>query len=183
MHTIIIPAREIWDDKQQIFFWTKEERITIEHSLLSISKWESKWHKPFFQSLNKMTNAEFIDYVRCMTINKNVDDRVFLLINQSISDEIFEYLNNPMTASIINERSNRRGIKNEKFITSELIYCWMTQFNIPFECEKWHFNRLMMLIRICSAENSQPEKMSRRETLNRYAALNKARKAKRGTRG
>lgn len=183
MLTLTVPSQEFWDEKRQLFLSTKEETLLLEHSLLSISKWESKWHKPFFQSLNDMSNDEFIDYVRCMSVNKKIDSNSFLFMTRDNMDSITNYINDPMTASWFNEKKGPVGRRSSEVITSELIYCWMTQLNIPFECERWHLNRLMVLIRICSIKNAPPEKQSRRETLNQYAALNKMRKAKHGGRG
>ena len=179
MLTITIPARELYDEKSQMFFNTKEQTLRLEHSLVSISKWESKWRKAFLKKDEK-TNEEIIDYIKCMTITQNVDPNVYNFLTRSNINEIIEYIDNPMTATTFanNENNNSREV-----ITSELIYYWMISFNIPMECQRWHLNRLLTLIRVCSIKNTPPKKMNKREVANRYARLNSARKKKFNTKG
>jgi hypothetical protein len=148
---------------------------------VSISKWEAKWHKPFISKDNR-TYEETIDYVRCMTITQNVDPNIYLLITNENLKEINEYIGNPMTATWFNER-NQQSKKNSEQITSELIYYWMIAFQIPFECQKWHLNRLLVLIRICNIKNQPQKKLSKREILSKNAALNAARRKNLGTTG
>lgn len=179
MLTITIPARELYDEKNQMFFNTKEQTLRLEHSLVSISKWESKWRKAFLKKDEK-TNEEIIDYIKCMTITQNVDPNVYNFLTRSNINEIIEYIDNPMTATTFanNENNNSREV-----ITSELIYYWMISFNIPMECQRWHLNRLLTLIRICSIKNTPPKKMNKREVANRYAKLNAARRNKMNSKG
>ncbi len=172
MLQIIVPSVELFDDNTQTFIQTKSYTLNLEHSLLSISKWESRWHKPFLSKDKNdvRTYAEMLDYIKCMTLNKNIPDYVYgCLTNQNI-DEIKKYIDDPMTATTV--RSKRGG---NDIVTSEVIYYWMVSFNIPFECEKWHLNRLMMLIRVCNAMNSTPSKQ--RPDMIERRKLNEARLA------
>ena len=179
MLTITIPARELYDEKNQMFFNTKEQTLRLEHSLVSISKWESKWRKAFLKKDEK-TNEEIIDYIKCMTITQNVDPNVYNFLTRSNINEIIEYIDNPMTATTF---SNNENNNSREVITSELIYYWMISFNIPMECQRWHLNRLLTLIRVCSIKNTPPKKMNKREVANRYAKLNAARRNKMNSKG
>ncbi len=181
MLTITIKGREEYNRQTKEFINTKDTTICLEHSLVSISKWEAKWHKPFISKDNR-TYEETIDYVRCMTITQNVDPNIYLLITNENLKEINEYIGNPMTATWFNER-NQQSKKNSEQITSELIYYWMIAFQIPFECQKWHLNRLLVLIRICNIKNQPQKKLSKREILSKNAALNAARRKNLGTTG
>ena len=154
--------------------------MVLEHSLLSISKWEAKWHKPYLAQNNK-TQEETLDYVRCMCLNHDVDPTVFYGIDRKTFQDIADYIANPMTATTF---SNRDKKKSREIITNELIYFWMTSFNIPFDpCQKWHLNRLLTLIEVASIKNQPPKKMGKREAAQQRAALNAQRRAKYNTRG
>lgn len=172
---IVIPATELWDAKNNIFVYTKEQTIVIEHSLVSISKWESKWHKPFL-SKEKKTNEETIDYVRCMTLTQNVDEEVYKCLTNKNLKEIRDYIDDSMTATWFNEEKQNRS--SSKQITSELLYYYMISYNIPMECQKWHLNRLITLIKVCNEENKPKKKMSKKELYSRNAAINAARRKK-----
>lgn len=186
MLQITIPAREheeLWDELKEQFIpipAQKEVTLQLEHSLISLSKWESKWCKPFFTNEEK-TYEETIDYIKCMTINPNVKPEIYRRLTQENVRQINEYIGAPMTATVINESPGKRGRKQK--ITSELIYYWMIALNIPFECEKWHLNRLMTLIRVCNAENQPPKKRSKAELAKNYAALNAARRKQLNSKG
>lgn len=186
MLQIIVPAREadeLWDEGNQVFIPVpaqKEQILQLEHSLISLSKWESKWCKPFYTNKEK-TIEETIDYIRCMTLNKNVDPSVYGQLSEDNLKQISDYIYAPMTATTINDGRSRKN--NRENITSELIYYWMIANNIPFECEKWHLNRLITLIRVCSAHNEPPKKTSRRELMSRYAEMNAARRKKFNSKG
>lgn len=173
MLEITIPATELWDEVNQVFINTKEQTLQLEHSLVSLSKWESKWCKPFFSKQEK-TFEETVDYIRCMALNKHLPpDTYKYLTSQNIKD-INAYIDAPMTATWFSKDKSGPGSREQ--ITSELIYYWMITLNIPFECQKWHLNRLLTLIRVCSIKNQPAKKMSRREIMSRNAALNAARR-------
>lgn len=180
MLVITIPAVELFDDKTQEFVETKETVLELEHSLISISKWESKWHKPFLSKQDK-TIDETIDYIKCMTITRNVDPNAYKYLTNSNIEEINKYIDDPMTATTFYEDPNGGGQKET--ITSELIYYWMIASTVPMECQKWHLNRLLTLLRVCSIKNAPPKKQGKREIANRYAALNAARKKQFNTKG
>jgi len=174
MLQIKIPAIEKYDEENNEFLEeTKEQTLQLEHSLVSLSKWESKWQKPFLSKEIK-THEETIDYIRCMTITQNVDPSVYKYINNMLIKEINEYIENPMTATTF---SNKHGKVNREVVTAEIIYYWMVSFNIPFECQKWHLNRLLTLVNVCNLKNQPQRKMTRKELLARNHALNKARRA------
>ena len=179
MLKITIPEMEFYDEDNNEFIMFNEQVLQLEHSLVSISKWESKWHVPFLDGKDK-TLEQIIDYVRCMTITQNVKPEVYNRLTEDNLKAINDYIENPMTAttfSDINQRPSR------EIITSEIIYYWMVSFNIPFECQKWHLNKLLTLIKVCNIKNSPPKKMSRQEILSRNRALNEARKKNLNTRG
>lgn len=189
MLQITIPAvdeSELWDEVNEVFIQVpamKEQTLQLEHSLISLSKWESKWCKPFISDKGTAkTIEENIDYVRCMTLNKNVDPRVYRCLTDDNIKKINEYIDAPMTATIIRERQQHSKINGDP-ITSELIYYWMIALNIPVEFEKWHLNRLITLIRICNIKNTPPKKRSTQEILKDNAALNAARRKKLHTKG
>lgn len=179
MLQITIPATEQWDEINQEFLSSKETTLRLEHSLVSLSKWESKWCKPFLDKKDK-TYEETIDYVKCMTLTPNVDPTIYYTLTEENIKQINEYISAPMTATYIND--NKRGGSRE-IVTSELIYYWMITLNIPFECEKWHLNRLLTLVKVCNIKNQPPKKMSKKSIMSRNAALNAARRKQLNTKG
>lgn len=180
MLQIKVPGIDGWDEINEQFTTLPDTTITLEHSLISISKWESKWHTPFLGKDQK-TPEQIIDYIKCMTITPNVKDEVYNRIPKDQIDIILDYINDPMTATTIKERGGPK--RSREIVTSELIYYWMVALEIPFECQKWHINRLMMLIQICEIKNQPDKKMSRRSTMQQNAALNAARRQKAHSRG
>ena len=180
MLELTIPRTDLWDERNQRFIPVKEQKLRLEHSLVSLSKWESKWCKVFLSKEQK-TYEETIDYIRCMTLTQNVDPLVYRCITNSHIDAVNTYIEEPMTASTVKEEKG--GPINRQQITSELIYYWMTAYHIPFECQKWHLNKLFTLIRVCDIKSRPPKKHSRREIMKRNAALNAARKKKWNTKG
>lgn len=180
MLEIFIPESEDFNEETQEFILVQGIKLTLEHSLKSISKWESKWKKPFLET-EKLTDDEILDYIKCMTITKNVKDETYLRLSFDNIEKIKKYIEDPMTATTFKE-DKRRGGKQE-FITSELIYYWMVAQQIPFECENWNLNRLLVLIRICSIKNTPSKKMSKRDLAKNNAALNAKRKAQYNTKG
>ena len=181
MLRIEIPiSPEGWDAEKEEFVESKVQTLQLEHSLVSLSKWESKWCKPFFSTDDK-TYEEVLDYIKCMTLTQNVKPEVYKYLTEKNITEITDYINAPMTATTFNETSTKG--RGRDIITSELIYYWMIQLNIPFECEKWHLNRLLTLIQVCSIKNSPKKKMSKAEILARNRELNTQRKRNIGTKG
>ncbi len=183
MLEIKIEERELFDERTSMFITLKPVTLKLEHSLISISKWESKWHKSFLSNTER-TNEELIDYVRCMTLNTNVDPDAYFGLSRENQIEIDRYINDTMTATWFNERkqNGKPGGKGQ-VITSELIYYWMIAFEIPFECQKWHLNRLLTLIRICEIKNQPSKKMRKRDILAGNRSLNESRKRALGTKG
>lgn len=181
MLKITIPAVELWDEARQEFISTKEQTLQLEHSLVSISKWESKWNKPFLSKAEK-TYEETLDYIKCMTLTQNVDPEVYNFLTIANIDEINKYIEAPMTATTFPPDRQSKG--NSEVVTSELIYYWMIALQIPFDkCEKWHLNRLLTLIRVCNIKNSPPKKMSESEIMRRNAELNAARRKQLNSKG
>lgn len=172
MLKITIPGIELFDEAKNEFVSSKEQNLTLEHSLVSLSKWESKWCKPFLS--NEKTVEETIDYVRCMTITQNVDHDIYNFLTNENLNEVKQYIDSEMTATTFKPDENKKT--NREIITAEVIYYWMIALNIPFECQKWHLNRLLTLINVCSIKNSPPKKMNSRELLSRNAAINAARR-------
>ena len=180
MLEIVIPETEQWDEVKQEFISTKEQTLKLEHSLVSLSKWESKWCQPFLSKKDK-TVEQTIDYIKCMTLTQNVDPNVYNLLTKDNILKINEYISAPMTATTFHQEN--RGGGNGELITSELIYYWMVSLNIPFECQKWHLNRLLTLIKVCSIKNQPPKKMSKKDIMSRNAALNAARRKQLNSKG
>ena len=180
MLRITIPAAEYFDENTQTFTQVKEQTLQLEHSLVSLAKWESKWKKPFISKENK-TTEETVDYIRCMTLTQNVDPIVYLGINNVIVRQVRDYIDDPMTATWFSEDKNRKS--NREVITAEIIYYWMIALNIPPEYQKWHLNRLLTLIRVCNIKNAPSKKMSRKELLSRNRALNATRRQSLNTKG
>ena len=181
MLTINIPQRRLWDEAHEEFLYTKGATLVLEHSLVSVSKWEMKWKKPFLGS--EHTNAEMIDYVRCMTISQNVDPEVYQYIDKNTLKIVDDYINDKMTATWFSEKNGPKGKSSPQKITNEIIYYWMISLGIPFECQKWHLNRLLTLIRVCELKNAPKKKMSKKATLAQNAALNAQRRKSRGSKG
>lgn len=180
MLQITIPSIELWDELNEEFVSLKETTLVLEHSLVSLSKWEAKWNKPFLGKEDK-TQEEIIDYIKCMTVTQNVDPRVYTYMTTDNIKTVNEYISAPMTATTFSEDNNTR--RSGERITSELIYYWMIALNIPFECQKWHLNRLLTLVRICNIKNQPPKKQSTKQLLQSYAALNAANRRKYGSSG
>ena len=180
MLQITVPASESWDESKQEFVNTKEQTLQLEHSLVSLSKWESKWCKAFFSRKEK-TTEETIDYIKFMTLTQNVKPEVYSNLTDENVRQINEYIEAPMTATYFSKEE--KGKVNNETVTAELIYYWMIALNIPFECQKWHLNRLLTLIRVCNVKNQPPKKMSKSSILSRNAALNAARRQQLNTRG
>lgn len=179
MLTITVPKSEQFNNRTGEFSYTKETTLTLEHSLVSLAKWESKWHKPFLGKGAK-TDEETIDYIKCMLITQNVDPSVFLALTPDNLRDIHEYINDPMTATTFSDKNER---PTREIITAEIIYYWMISLGIPFECRKWHLNALLALIRTISLKNQPKKKMGKHEAAKQQHALNAARRARMGGAG
>lgn len=182
MLTIYIQSQSLWDEKAEKFIEIKGQVLVLEHSLVSISKWESRWKKPFISKVPK-TEEEFIDYVKCMTITQNVSPETYFGITSSNINEIKNYINDPMTATWFSQEKIKSQIRNNRVVTSELIYYWMIALNIPVEFQKWHLNRLITLIKVCNLENKPKKKIGSRAIMSRNAGLNAARRKRLNSKG
>lgn len=180
MLRITIPKNELWDEEKQEFEPVKEQTLQLEHSLISLANWESKWCKPFLSNEDK-TSEETIDYVRCMTLTQNVDPNVYKCLTNKNIEEVNKYISSPMTATWFSD--NKSNKSNHEQITAEIIYYQMIALNIPFECQKWHLNRLLTLIRVCAIKNQPEKKMSKHDIMSRNAALNAARRKQLNSKG
>ena len=181
MLKITIPDIELYDEKKEEFINLKGQTLCLEHSLVSISKWESKWKKSFLSIDNKtMSDEEMEDYIRFMTLTQNVNPEIYKYIPNSELEKIQNYIDDPMTATTF--RDNKRSGPSRKIITAEEIYYQMIALQIPFECQKWHINRLLTLIRVCNELNNQ-KKMGKNDILRQNKSLNAARRKAMHTKG
>jgi len=182
MITITIPDKEYFNENTNEYFIIPGKTIVMEHSLYAIRHWEAKWHKPYLDA--KHTFEEGIDYFRFMTITKNVDPRTYYNMSQENVKLLTEYMKDAMTATTFKQikRRTKTGRKN-RLTTCELIYYWMAMNNIPFDCDKWHFNQLMTLIHVCSEEQLPPEKMSQREIFEYNKSINERNRARFNSKG
>lgn len=176
---IVVPGGEMFNHATNEFVTVKETTLLLEHSLVSISKWEAKWEIPYFSKTPK-TNEQVIDYIKCMTLTKNVDPHVYDILTEENLLDIKAYIEKKQTATTI---TNHQKGRNREVITSELIYYSMIAQNIPKEFEKWPINRLLTLIEVCAIKNAPPKKRGFKQTQDYYDAINKARRAKFGSKG
>jgi hypothetical protein len=172
MLQVVIPESEFYNEAEDLFITTKEQVIQLEHSLVSLSKWESKWKKPFI-SKERHTFEETIDYIRCMTMTQNVNPLCYNGITDEIVTIVDAYIDDSMTATWFNKKNRR---PSSEAVTAEIIYYWMISLDIPFECQKWHLNRLLTLIQVCNVKNGPENKMGKKELMSRNRSLNAARK-------
>lgn len=174
----VVPER--YDDLKEEFIPAKTQTLQLEHSLISLAKWESKWCKSFLHTPEK-TDEEIMDYIKYMTLTQNVKQDTYDKLSMENVRQIQEYINAPMTATTF--APEPPGKANKDIVTAELIYYWLIALNIPFECQKWHLNRLLTLIRVCNIKNSPPKKMGRGEIMSRNAQLNAARRNRLNSKG
>lgn len=173
-------GQEYFDYETEEFVEAESCVLQLEHSLVSISEWESKWNKPFLSN-TAMTDEETLDYIRCMTLTENIDPSVYEHLSTENVNQIQKYIEAPMTATTFSQDKSGKG--GREIVTAELIYYWMIALTIPFECQYWHLNRLLTLIRVCNIKNQPPKKMSKREIMSRNAALNAQRRAQLNSKG
>ena len=180
MLNITVPAWEGYDPIHNLFVETEEQMLTLEHSLVSVSKWESKWLKPFL-SKTARTQEESVDYIRCMTLNCDINPEIYYALTPSLIKQIVNYIDAPMTATTISHTQKHRG--SPQILTNETIYYLMIFYGIPFECQHWHLNRLLTLIGVCEAKGAKPQKIPLAEQAAMNRRLNAARRKAWNTRG
>lgn len=181
MLLITIPLKsEEWDEEKEEFVSAPGITLQLEHSLVSLAEWESKWEKAFI-STHEKTAEETLDYIKCMTLTPNVDPSVYDLLTPENVKTVNKYIGAAMTATYFSDDKQTKG--GREIITAELIYYWMIALQIPFECQYWHLNRLLTLVKVCNIKNSPPKKMSKRDITARNARLNAARRQQLNTRG
>ena len=181
MLQITIPlSQEGWDEEKEEFVEPKTVTLQLEHSLVSLSKWESKWNKAFLSKKEK-THEEVLDYIKCMTLTQNVKPEVYSHLTAENFRQVDEYIQAPMTATVFSDDRNSKS--NREVVTAEIIYYWMISLQIPPEYRKWHLNQLLALIRVCNIKNSPPKKRSKADIMRQNAALNAARKKQYNTTG
>lgn len=182
MLSLTIRKQLLYNEKENRFYDVPNDiSIELEHSLLAISKWESKWHVPFLKKEDK-TREQVMDYIKCMCITPDVPDSAFYGLSNLQIQKISDYINDPMTATTISNTQGS-GSRRSEIVTSELVYYWMNECNIDKECETWHLNRLLRLIEVTSIKRQPDKKMTRRQTGTQNKALNAVRRAKMGSRG
>ncbi|QBZ73577.1 hypothetical protein SEA_ROSAASANTEWAA_13 [Streptomyces phage RosaAsantewaa] len=180
MLVITVEWGDGYDETKQEFVTTESFTLEMEHSLVSVSKWESKFEKPFLGKEAK-TSEELLWYIEAMTLTPKVPLEVYSKLSEANVAEIDAYIQAKMTATTFNERGPKKP--NNEIVTSEIIYHWMIALNIPFECQYWHLNRLLTLVRVCNLKNQPPKKMGKREMLAQRQALNAQRRQQLGTSG
>lgn len=179
MLTITVGGEESFDEGSQKFVVVGGTELQLEHSLVSLSKWEATFEKPFL-SKDAKSPEEVLAYVRCMAIDPKTPEEIFLQLDKTSYEEINAYIDAKMSATWF---SDKGAPPTREVVTSELIYYWLTVFNIPWEAQHWHLNRLFTLIRVCNIKSAKPTKMGRGEIARRNRELNAQRKAQLGTTG
>lgn len=180
MLRITVPAQEMWDEENEQFVYGDEVTLELEHSLVSLSKWESKHHKAFLTKKEK-TAEEHLDYIKCMTLTEDVPDEVYARLTQENVDQIVAYIEDPMSATYYFDDKKQTG--SQDVMTAEYIYYCMFANNIPLDFENRHLNKLIAIIKMCGLKNSPPKKMSKSDIANRHRQINAANRAKYHTKG
>lgn len=175
-----IKEDDLWDETNEQFIHVPETRLTLEHSLLSIAKWEGIYKKPLLRALSEeeyaLTPMEMIGYMKCMTIGKSVPDEVYYGLSADDIKKFHEYLENVPTATWFREDEEDKPKGKPRILTAELIYCWMINARIPKEYEKWNINRLMVLLRVLGEENKSTDKPKKVDMNRRRADMERARR-------
>lgn len=174
MLKITVGDKEVYDESIQEFKAQGGVVLELEHSLVSLSKWESEFEKPFLTNDPK-SGLEIIGYVRAMCLRPDIQETVFQKLSGENFQEINSYIDSKMSATWFNEKQSERS---REVVTSELIYYWMTVYRIPFTCETWHLNRLFTLIRICNVKQDKPKPMTRAEQASEQRRINAERRAR-----
>ena len=180
MLRITVPAQEMWDEENEQFVYGDEVTLELEHSLVSLSKWESKHHKAFLTKKEK-TAEEHLDYIKCMTLTKDVPDDVYDRLTQENIDQIVAYIEDPMSATYYFD--DKKQSPSRDVMTAEYIYYCMFANNIPLDFENRHLNQLIAIIKMCAVKSSPPKKMSKSDIANRHRQINAANRAKYHTKG
>lgn len=175
----VTPRVIAYDESRDCFIKCNGGTITLEHSLVSVSKWEALYHKPFLNKQQK-TQEEWLDYIKFMTITQNVDPSLYLGLTGEDVDRIIKYIDDPMTATTFSKTDSK---SSGTFLTNEVIYYTMFKYGIPKECEKWHLNRLITLIEVFNHKEAPQQKKSQQQMWSEMDAINKARRAKWKTKG
>lgn len=173
--------RETFDSEKEEFGVFGGIEVDLEYSLYTISLWESKWKIPFMSNSDKLTKEQEIGLYEAMCLTPNVDRVMWGLLTLPLKKDIFQYMGDSMSATTINNKNRRPG--HHEIITTEIIYYWMSSFNIPYSCDRWHFNRLLRLIEVAFIKQSPPKKMGKREAMQQQRELNAARRAMYNTKG
>lgn len=183
MLKLYVKGKELFNNETQEFIYVKDTVLSLEHSLVSISKWEAKWKRPYLSN-DPITVEQSIDYIRCMTITQNVDPNVYLCISNENMDTVQKYIDDSMTATWFRKETDGRSKSiDNRPTTSEVIYYWMISYGIPVEFQKWHINRLLTLIRVCQEKNKPKKKRNSAAIAADYRALNAARRKKYNSKG
>ena len=180
MLRITVPAQEMWDEENEQFVYGDEVTLELEHSLVSLSKWESKYHKAFLTKKEK-TAEEHLDYIKCMTLTEDVPDEVYARLTQENVDQIVAYIEDPMSATYYFD--DKKQSPSRDVMTAEYIYYCMFANGIPLDFENRHLNKLIAIIKMCGLKNSPPKKMSKSDIANRHRQINAANRAKYHTKG
>ena len=180
MLQITIPAARMWDEVKEEFVYAEEVTLELEHSLVSLSKWESKHHKAFLTKKEK-TAEEHLDYIKCMTLTEDVPDEVYARLTQENIDQIVAYIEDPMSATYFFD--DKKQSPSRDVMTAEYIYYCMFANNIPLDFENRHLNQLIAIIKMCALKSSPPKKMSKSDIANRHRQINAANRAKYHTKG
>lgn len=185
MLKLVIPALELFDEKNNLFINQDEVTLELEHSLVALAKWESKWEKPFLGSDEKSTE-ETLDYLRCMTLNPDVPPEVYRRINDDHMAQVNKYLEAKMSATWFTEpkvSGNAPVRRSRETITAEIIYYWIVALQLDWEVQHWHLNRLFTLIKVCNQKNAPEKKRPKRDMVAERQRLNAERKAAMKTQG